>query len=106
MATHPKSLFFELIEAPLPSMPVERIPVEAFDHQMNYIRQFYLRTPDWPLDRLYPYLNAATMNRYVQDSIALMLQGLPRLAEGCSAEANSLLDLLAPLEPYPAPLGD
>lgn len=108
---HPNSLFWRvLLPAPNPPLYLPFLTREGLDHSLNHIRTWYSTPdPERVLDRAYPYLNEATMSRYVDDTAASILNvhyalaGKPDLSGMNTAVA--LLDP-AELEPYAPPLGD
>jgi len=108
---HPNSSFWRiLMRTPNPPTHVSFIPIEGLHRQLDYIRGFYSQ-PDaaWVLDRAYPYLNEATMSRYIADTAASLVEICQRLDELSNmSTATTALTLLAPeqLAPYPPPLGD
>jgi hypothetical protein len=82
---------------------------EAMHHSLNYIRDGYLNpSPERFVERPYLFLNAGSMNRYVDESVAIihqiynLLQDQPNL----DGKYSSLALLTTPLTPFPAPLGD
>lgn len=107
----PDSLFWRVIlNAPNPPALLPFLVEDALHYSLDYIRDSY-RTlkPDDVLDRVYPYLNETTMNRYVEDAISASLLILRALDHKPTLDGqNSALFLLpeALLEPYPPPLGD
>ena len=108
---HPESIFWRvLLHAPNPPQYLPFIPPVALNHQLDYIRKFYAE-PDatWVLDRAYPYLNGATMTRFVDDATASLLKIYSRLGELSDlGDSPTALMLLAEDEiaPYVPPLGD
>lgn len=82
---HPECLFWRVfLSAPIPQANLEFVRQEAFDHQVNYIRDFYAHpSSDWVLDRPYPYINEAAMTKYVEETstslvkIARLLSAMP-----------------------------
>lgn len=77
---------------------------------MDYIRKYYSQPErTWVLDRAYPYLNEAAMQRFVDDATASLLKIHSRLGELSMLDhAVTALTLLGEDEiaPYPPPLGD
>jgi hypothetical protein len=86
------------------------IPLNALHQQLGYIRAYYSKPDgDRKLDRAYPFLNEATMTRFVDDTtralahIHARLDDLPTLNE--STTALAVLDARA-IAPFDPPLGD
>jgi Zinc dependent phospholipase C len=108
---HPGSVFWRIfLTDPLPQSPLPFIRQEAFEHQMQYIRTFYSHPPqEWILDRPYPYLNEATMQRYVDETSGCVIKILRLLSafpppEGI--ESATLLLTSAETGAFLPPLGD
>jgi hypothetical protein len=105
------SLFWRIF-FPTPNIPsyVPFVPEVAMHQQWDYIREFYSESNDyWLEDRPYPYLNAATMKRHVEDTAAALLKIDARMKEGdVQVEGQTILALLNEdeLAPYTPPLGD
>lgn len=108
---HPDSLFWRVL------MPASNPPAylpfmsEVGLHQnLDYIRTFYSQPdPAWVLDRPYPYLNEATMTRYVTDSTRALLKIHTTLQQmPVPTNSQTALALLSQeeLQPYEPPLGD
>lgn len=108
---HPESLFWRvLMRVPNPLQYLPFVPAAALGQQLDYIRKFYSE-PDasWVLDRPYPYLSAATMDRYVADATGALLVLHARLSAAPPPDGAASALRLLPAEmvaPYPAPLGD
>ncbi|HUS13661.1 MAG TPA: hypothetical protein VM536_01470 [Chloroflexia bacterium] len=109
---HPDSLFWRVfVPAPNPPSDLPFVPDAALHHQLDHIRGYY-SAPDpdvMPLDRPYPYLNAAAMDRFVADATAAVLQMLDILqARRAPPDGATALDLLPAdqIAPYDPPLGD
>jgi hypothetical protein len=107
---HPDSLFWRrFATAPLPPSPLPFIPQTALHHQLNYIRDFYRQPPEMVLDRDYPYLDQATMDRFVEDTTAAILK-IHRLlqTEGAPPDQQTAVAFLSDAEkaPYPSVLGE
>jgi hypothetical protein len=107
---HRDSLFWRLIwkAAPLPAM-LDFLPDLAVQHQFVHIQQFYGEPAPRELDRPYPYLNAATMDRYVVDTTSALLEiHATLIASPISVIGRTALQFLPPakLARYPSPLGD
>ncbi len=108
---HPDSLFWRVfLTAPYPPAYLPFIPNAALHHQFDYIRKFYSQPdPGWVLDRPYPYLNEATMDRFVDDATAAIVSIRARSVElEQLTDTHTALALLAThqVEPYAAPIGD
>lgn len=106
-AWEPWNIFYHL---ELPPIPIDHIPANAISFQFDYIRNYYTETrEDRILDRPFPYLNEATMQRIVRDSAAASLKIYHLLQNGVALNgAVSAISLLSAEErlPYPPPLGD
>ncbi len=108
---HPDCAFWRvLMPAPNPPAYLDFISPAALAQQLDYIRAYY-STPDPArvLNRPYPYLNEASMARFVDDCAAASLHVYRRLQAGpVDAACASGLDLLpaGDCAPYPPPLGD
>ena len=109
--SHPDCLFWQtFLPQPIPQSPLPFIQQVSFENQMQFIRTFYSQpSPDWQLDRPFPYLNEVTMNRYVEETGACMLK-IMRLLPACSPPAalTSATLLLSSSETagFLPPLGD
>lgn len=107
---NPNSLFWRVyLCAPLPSTDLPYLPEKAIHQQIDYIRKFYTQTVSHPLDRAYPFLNEATMTRFVDDAASSILKLHNLLSTSYTAiPYNSAIAMLPDEErqPYPAPLGD
>ena len=108
---HPEGLFWAaILPNPNPPLYLPFLNKEGLEHSLDYIREFYSQPePEWLIDRPYPYLNENTLTRYVDDSIAVLLElyaNFDKLAD--LQHTQSALVLIAPdrLEAFPAPLGD
>ncbi len=109
---HPDCLFWRVfMSAPDPPAYLPFLPAEATRHQFAHIRRFHSQPdPDWVLDRPYPYLNEATLSRYVDDTsraILTILAAIDHSPDRLTDQSSALC--LLPTEakaPYPAPLGD
>lgn len=95
---------------PTPVSPLDFVRQDAFEHQMDYIREFYAHpSSDWVLDRPFPYINAATMTRYVDETSASLAKIARLLGAMPPPEAlNSAITLLTSAETsvFTAPIGD
>lgn len=107
---HPDALFWRLVRHAAPmTAALDFLSEAGVRHQLAHIQQFYGEPEPRDLDRLYPYLNTAGMDRLVADTTASLLKihrlltNNPALATGPTA-----LQLLTETElsPYPFPLGD
>jgi len=108
---HADCLFWRVfLEAPIPQSPLPFVRQDAFEHQVAYIRDFYSHpSADWVLDRPYPYLSEANMERYVNETSASLVRILRLLAtlpppDGLTS-ATSLLTS-AETASFIPPLGD
>jgi hypothetical protein len=107
---HPRSLYWRvLLPAPNPQPDLPFLVETALHQQLTHIRAFYRQTPTSRLDRRYPYLNAATLERYVSEVTAHALNIYDLLVpHGVPERGTSSLALLshAVTAPYAHPLGD
>jgi len=106
---HPQHLYWRVfVVTPNPVAPLPFLNDAGLQHSFGYIRMMYPERLNGELDRRYPYLNEATMNRYVDDSTRALLNIYRRLQKspdlGDSYTTLALLDA-AETEPY-VPLGD
>lgn len=108
---HTDCLFWRIfLSAAIPQSPLPFVRQEAFEHQMAYIRDFYSHpADDWILDRPYPYLSEANMQRYVNETSASLVRILRLLAtlpppEGLTSATFLLTS--AETAPFTPPLGD
>ncbi|MHB1480873.1 MAG: zinc dependent phospholipase C family protein [Bellilinea sp.] len=103
----PWKIFYQL---ELPPIPIDHIPANAINFQFDYIRKYYSEVNAGRiLDRPFPYLNEATMQRVVRDSAAASLKIYHLLRNNVELNgAFSAISLLSAEErlPYPPPLGD
>ncbi len=107
----PASLFWRVFRpAPNPPPSLPFIPTAALHAQLDMIRAYYttLDPEVAPLARPYPYLNAATMDRFVADAAQTLLELRQRLQTGAIPPSDSVRDMLPDSQtaPYPSPLGD
>lgn len=106
---HPDSLFWRVfLRAPNPPVYLPFVPEAALHQQLDHIRRFYSEPGDRVLDRVYPYLNEATMARFCADSTDTLLRIYGRLGELAASGAETALALLPEGDsaPYPGPFGD
>lgn len=108
---HADSAFWRvLMRTPNPPQHVPFIPIAGLHLQLDYIRKFYSQPdPGWQLARSFPYLSAATMARYVDETADDVLAIWRRRDElDVLAHADSALALLPAerLAAYPPPLGE
>lgn len=107
---HPDCSFWRVFAAlPTPVPPFPFLNADAFQHSMNYIRAGYTApAPERVLDRAYPHLQEAVMDRYVADAAARLLEIYTVLQTQpiLDGKQSALTLLTTPLLPYPAPLGD
>lgn len=98
-------------------MPLDKYPEflpfqesSAINEQIDFIRGFYTNPPlDLIEKRQYPYLNEATMDRFIDDATEHVVKVLDLVGKGSLlSRANCSLDILPPsyITPYPPPLGD
>lgn len=107
---HRDCLFWRIImKHPNPTAYLPFLPETSLHHQLNYIRRFYSEPdPRRELDRPYPYLNEATMNRFVHDSTQAILKIFSERHYLATTNADTALSLLAAEEvsQYELPIGD
>jgi hypothetical protein len=105
---HPESLFWRVyLKEPLPPLVLPFINEAALQHQTNHIRTFYSDGKERDLDRAYPYMNEATMARYVDDCARVALKLIPQLEDVPAGEHSSLCLLdESEFTRYAPPLGD
>ena len=108
---HPRWEPWQLIlSLKLNSIPISHIPLSAVITQLDTIRSYYTDPePGRVLERPFPYLNEATMQRAVADCAAASLKVYRRLQSGAglngAASATTWLSA-AERQAYSAPLGD
>ena len=107
---YPASLFWRIIwRAAPPAADLDFLPEAAVQQQLAHIQRFYGEQQPRNLDRPYPFLNAAAMDRYVADTTASLLQIHQALTTGAMPVTGATALRRLPetdLAPYPAPLGD
>lgn len=108
---HKQSLFWRVfLASTIPTANLEFVRQEAFEHQVNYIREFYAHpSTDWVLDRPFPYINEVTMTRYVDETTASLAKIARLLAAMPPPEAlKSATTLLTSEETavFTAPIAD
>jgi len=80
---HPDNVFArQVVGTPNPASPLPFLPSEALADRLDDLRTFYRAPEAFVLDRAYPYLGEATMDRVVEDSARTILTLLARLAAG------------------------
>ncbi len=109
--SHPESLFWQVfLSQPIPLSPLPFVKQSAFEQQMQFIRTFYSQpSPHWQLDRLFPYLNEASMKRYVEetcDCLVKILRLLPACPPPSALTSATLLLSSTETEAFLPPLGD
>lgn len=106
---NPDSLFWRIVlPAPNPPLDLPFLTEEGVHFSLDHIRGFYT-SPHSELDRHYPYLNAATMSRYVDDAAAAIRTVLDALSKRPTLDGQTSALFLLPdesLAPYAPPLGD
>ncbi len=104
------SLFWRLVrDAEPPVADLDFLPAAANAQQLAHIQNFYGDLKPRELDRPYPYLNAASMDRYVATTTACLLKIHAAVVEGrLPAAGTTALQLLpaSDIAPFAAPLGD
>lgn len=108
---HKDGLFWRIfLNSPIPTADLDFVRQEAFEHQVNYIRDFYSHpSADWVLDRPFPYINEAAMARYVDETSASLTKIARLLGAMPPPEAlNSAITLLTSAETsvFTTPIGD
>ena len=96
--------------SPIPQIPFPFLVQANYESQVNYIREFYANPPqESSLVRPYPYLNEASMLRFIEDSASSLLK-IKRLLLACPPPEglDSATQLLPSTDtlPLPLPLGD
>lgn len=80
---HPDNVFARrVVDAPNPVSPLPFLPTEALADRLDDLRTFYREPRGFVLDRAYPYLGEATMDRVVEGSARTILTLLARLEAG------------------------
>jgi len=108
---HPDCLFWRVfLVQPIPASALPFVPQDSFERQMQHIREYYSQpSPDLVLDRRFPYLNEATMARYVDETSASLVK-IMRLLAACpppeGLDSATLLLTSGETAPFAAPLGD
>ena len=108
---HPDSNFWQVIMAnPNPPSYLPFVKNEALHQQYDHIRRFYSKPEtQWFLALPYQYLNEATMNRMVNDSIeaVLFVHEKVRVLQNLDGPKSSVSLFPEELtEPYKVPLGN
>lgn len=107
---HSDSIFWRvLMRAPNPPAYLPLVPLAGLHQQLDYIRVFYSQPEaSWVLDRPYPYLSAATMTQFVNDSVTTIGKICRNLQAFTLSRADTALSMLDDdeISPYPLPLGD
>ncbi|CAM3887570.1 zinc dependent phospholipase C family protein [Deinococcus frigens] len=89
-----------VVNAVNPASPLPFLPSGALADRLDDLRTFYRHPGDMVLDRPYPYLSEATMNRVVDDSARIISELLARLEAGGVPKGAEVslpgLDLPAP----------
>lgn len=92
-----------------PPSYLQYIPPVAMSQQMDYIANIYLQPAEnSELDRNYPYLNEATMDRFVDESTQAALRIVSQQEKLIENDHQTALFLLQPekLLPYEYPISD
>ncbi len=107
---HRDSLFWRVyLNAPLPASYLPFLPDAAVAHQIAHIRKFYGEPEARELNRVYPYLNEASMARFVDGAAASILKLYRAMSAGeMPIDGRSAVALLPAEEKafLPPPLGD
>ena len=88
---------------------LEYLPQEVMRQQMDYIEHVYLKPKEGKrLDRGYPYLAEATMDRFVKESTQIIIEIMQRRDELMRSDSNTALSIFESerMLPYEYPLGD
>ncbi|MCE5257956.1 MAG: zinc dependent phospholipase C family protein [Chloroflexi bacterium] len=110
LAGHPECLYWRFAKG-APQMP-QYLPFldwESLYEQYAFMRAFYQKPAARPLERPYPYLNQAAMDRCVADSTRKIVYIVERLASRASTDNEPSALYLLPgvdLAPYEPPIGD
>ena len=106
---NPDSLFWRVVlPAANPAVELPFLTEQGVHFSLDHIRGFYT-SPHSDLDRVFPYLNAQTMTRYVEDAAATIGEVLRALDAGPALDGQTSALFLLPaqrLQPYAPPLGD
>lgn len=99
---HPDNVFARwVVGTPNPPSPLPFLLTEALADRLDDLRAFYREPEGFVLDRRYPYLSEATMDRVVEISAEVILALLARLEVGQVPEearvSLPVLDLPAPV---------
>ncbi len=108
---HPEGLFWQaILPNPNPPRYLPFLSPDGLEYSLDYIREFYSQPePELLVERPYPYLNANSMTRYVDDSVTVMLALYTHFEELADLQdTQTALTLIDPkrLEAFPSPLGD
>lgn len=100
----------QILSLELTGIPINHIPPSAVATQLDLIRSYYTDPePDRVLERPFPYLNEATMQRAVMDCAAACLKLYGRLQSGVELDGAVSATTWLPAaerQAYSAPLGD
>jgi hypothetical protein len=108
---HPQSLFWRSVAiTPNPPAYFPFLVEQALHYSMDNLRQSYTHPkPERLLDRRYPWLNAAVMDRYVDEAASDIHWLLLELERSFPPEAAKTALAMLPegrLSPFPLPLGN
>jgi hypothetical protein len=107
---HPEGLFWQVIhKIPNPPSYLPFIQEVALHRQYDYIHKFHgEHDPYWFEDRKYPYLNASTMTRIVDDTSRATLYIMDGVQHPDHQNLQSTAEILPQefMRPCEAPLGD
>ncbi|MFB9993483.1 zinc dependent phospholipase C family protein [Deinococcus oregonensis] len=93
-----------VVDAPNPPSPFSFLPSDALAYRLDDLREFYSHPEDFVLDREYPYLSEASMNRAVQDCARESIALLEQLGAGTlPSDARISLQVLKLAQPYALP---
>ena len=93
---HPGGLFWQVIhKTPYPPSYLPFIKEKALYQQYDHIRKFYGDpTPEWFVQRPYPYLNENTMTRVVDDTVQATLIILEKIKYTSIENLQSSVEVL------------
>jgi Zinc dependent phospholipase C len=102
---HPGNVFARfVVGASPPPSPFAFLPTDALADRLDDLREFYSAPGDLVLDRPYPYLSEASMDRAVKDCADAVATLLTQLARGnVPEEAAVSLRVLTLPAPYTLP---
>lgn len=99
---HPNSFFWkDFLNFPNPASCLPFLSDSALHQRLNGTRQFYSQsTEKMSLNRPYVYLNESTMNRFIEESTAILLQVFQMMQSGENLDSQpTVLPLLPGFQP-------